>query len=72
MKNLFSLCVKHFNALSMVSSQTPQKQERQVTPKKTPQKMKDDGDEEYGGSTDVDEKGLRQTILMKVKYQHQQ
>ncbi|XP_033837040.1 DNA repair protein XRCC1 [Periophthalmus magnuspinnatus] len=37
-----------------VNTKTPQK--RQVTPKKTPQKKDDD---EYGGSTDVDEAGGR-------------
>ncbi|XP_071376435.1 DNA repair protein XRCC1 isoform X2 [Centroberyx affinis] len=34
-------------------TRTPQKQERQVTPKKTAEKMK--GDDEYGGSTDLEE-----------------
>ncbi|XP_017279167.1 DNA repair protein XRCC1 isoform X2 [Kryptolebias marmoratus] len=38
-----------------MKTKTPQKQERQATPKKTPEK-KDDEDE-YGGSTDVDEAG---------------
>ncbi|XP_071782704.2 DNA repair protein XRCC1 [Centroberyx gerrardi] len=36
-------------------TRTPQKQERRVTPKKTPEKMK--GDDEYGGSTDLEEPG---------------
>lgn len=49
----------------MLFLQTPQRQERQVTPKNTPQK-RNDGDDEYGGSTDVDEKGLRQPTLMKM------
>ncbi|XP_026228807.1 DNA repair protein XRCC1 [Anabas testudineus] len=42
-----------------MNTKTPQKQERQVTPKNTPQKRNDDNDDddEYGGSTDVDEKG---------------
>uniref|UniRef100_A0A672FNS2 DNA repair protein XRCC1 n=1 Tax=Salarias fasciatus TaxID=181472 RepID=A0A672FNS2_SALFA len=35
--------------------QSPQKQQRRVTPKKTPVKMEED--DEYGGSTDVDEPG---------------
>ncbi|KAM3613610.1 uncharacterized protein V6R79_002268 [Siganus canaliculatus] len=36
----------------------PQKQQRQVTPKKTPVKIKEEEeDDEYGGSTDVDEPG---------------
>lgn len=35
--------------------QTPQKQERQATPKKTPEKKGEV--DEYGGSTDVDEPG---------------
>lgn len=38
-----------------MNTNTPQKQERQVTPKKTPQK--NDEDDEYAGSTDVDEPG---------------
>ncbi|XP_041650137.1 DNA repair protein XRCC1 [Cheilinus undulatus] len=38
-----------------MNTKTPQKQERQVTPKKTPEKM--DDDDEYGGSTDVDQSG---------------
>lgn len=38
-----------------MSTRTPQKQERQVTPRKTPVKM--EKDDEYGGSTDVDEPG---------------
>lgn len=52
----------------MLFLQTPQKQERQVTPKNTPQKRNDDNDDddEYGGSTDVDEKGLHQTTLLQV------
>ncbi|XP_069559857.1 DNA repair protein XRCC1 isoform X1 [Brachyistius frenatus] len=37
-----------------VHMKTPQKQERQVTPKKTPENRDDD---EYAGSTDVDEPG---------------
>ncbi|KAM4567474.1 DNA repair protein XRCC1 isoform 2-T3 [Fundulus diaphanus] len=36
-----------------IETKTPQKQNRQVTPKKTP--LKKDEDDEYGGSTDVDE-----------------
>lgn len=38
-----------------MNTRTPQKQERQVTPKKAPQKT--DEDDEYAGSTDVDEPG---------------
>ncbi|XP_008300233.1 DNA repair protein XRCC1 [Stegastes partitus] len=38
-----------------MNTKTPQKQERQVTPKKTPQKR--DDDDEYAGSTDMDEPG---------------
>ncbi|KAM4567472.1 DNA repair protein XRCC1 isoform 1-T2 [Fundulus diaphanus] len=38
-----------------IETKTPQKQNRQVTPKKTP--LKKDEDDEYGGSTDVDEPG---------------
>lgn len=38
-----------------MNTKTPQKQERQVTPRKTPQKR--DEDDEYAGSTDVDEPG---------------
>ncbi|XP_034095879.1 DNA repair protein XRCC1 isoform X1 [Gymnodraco acuticeps] len=38
-----------------VSTKTPPKQQRQVTPKKTPEKKKDE--DEYAGSTDVDEPG---------------
>ncbi|XP_063735860.1 DNA repair protein XRCC1 isoform X2 [Eleginops maclovinus] len=38
-----------------VSTKTTQKQQRQVTPKKTPEKKKED--DEYAGSTDVDEPG---------------
>ncbi|KAM6994754.1 DNA repair protein XRCC1 isoform 2-T2 [Tautogolabrus adspersus] len=37
-----------------MSTRTPQKQERQATPKKTPEKRDED---EYGGSTDLDESG---------------
>ncbi|XP_062278312.1 DNA repair protein XRCC1 [Scomber scombrus] len=37
------------------NTKTPLKQERQVTPKKTPEKRNED--DEYGGSTDVDEPG---------------
>ncbi|KAM4601023.1 DNA repair protein XRCC1 [Polymixia lowei] len=37
-------------------TRTPPKQERQVTPKKTQIKTEDD-DDEYGGSTDIDEPG---------------
>ncbi|MEQ2308877.1 hypothetical protein AMECASPLE_032812 [Ameca splendens] len=36
-----------------METKTPQKQERQVTPKKTAEK--NDEDDEFGGSTDVDE-----------------
>ncbi|XP_041844640.1 DNA repair protein XRCC1 isoform X2 [Melanotaenia boesemani] len=36
-----------------MNTKTPQKQERQITPKKTPEKR--DKDDEYAGSTDVDE-----------------
>uniref|UniRef100_A0A8C4DCR4 DNA repair protein XRCC1 n=1 Tax=Dicentrarchus labrax TaxID=13489 RepID=A0A8C4DCR4_DICLA len=36
--------------------------DRQVTPKKTPEKRKED--DEYAGSTDVDEPGLHQTTLI--------
>lgn len=39
-----------------MSTKTPQKQERQVTPNKTPERRKKD-DDEYAGSTDVDEPG---------------
>ncbi|XP_034468088.1 DNA repair protein XRCC1 isoform X1 [Hippoglossus hippoglossus] len=39
-----------------MDTKTPQKQERRVTPKKTPEKRSED-DDEYGGSTDVDEPG---------------
>lgn len=46
----------------MLFLQTPQKQERQVTPKKTPEKRNED--DEYAGSTDVDEPGLHQTPLI--------
>uniref|UniRef100_A0A8D3BKB1 DNA repair protein XRCC1 n=1 Tax=Scophthalmus maximus TaxID=52904 RepID=A0A8D3BKB1_SCOMX len=45
-----------------MSTKTPQKQERQVTPNKTPERRKKD-DDEYAGSTDVDEPGLHQTTL---------
>ncbi|KAM7383090.1 hypothetical protein PAMP_002772 [Pampus punctatissimus] len=38
-----------------MNTKTPQKQERQVTPKKTPEKRNED--DEYAGSTDVDEPG---------------
>ncbi|KAK5620912.1 hypothetical protein CRENBAI_016783 [Crenichthys baileyi] len=38
-----------------METKTPQKQERQVTPKKTPEK--NDEDDEFGGLTDVDEPG---------------
>ncbi|XP_029959427.1 DNA repair protein XRCC1-like [Salarias fasciatus] len=38
-----------------MSTESPQKQQRRVTPKKTPVKMEED--DEYGGSTDVDEPG---------------
>ncbi|XP_059195971.1 DNA repair protein XRCC1 isoform X2 [Centropristis striata] len=38
-----------------MNTKTPQKQQRQVTPKKTPEKRTED--DEYGGSTDVDEPG---------------
>ncbi|KAI3361271.1 hypothetical protein L3Q82_013454 [Scortum barcoo] len=38
-----------------MNTKTPQKQERQVTPKKTPENRIED--DEYGGSTDVDEPG---------------
>ncbi|KAF3839453.1 hypothetical protein F7725_018170 [Dissostichus mawsoni] len=38
-----------------VSTKTPPKQQRQVTPKKTPEKKKEE--DEYAGSTDVDEPG---------------
>ncbi|XP_041798707.1 DNA repair protein XRCC1 [Chelmon rostratus] len=38
-----------------INAKTPQKQERQVTPRKTPEKR--DEDDEYAGSTDVDEPG---------------
>ncbi|CAJ1062789.1 DNA repair protein XRCC1 [Xyrichtys novacula] len=38
-----------------VTRKTPQKQERQATPKKTP--IKREEDDEYGASTDVDEPG---------------
>ncbi|KAG7216824.1 hypothetical protein INR49_001478 [Caranx melampygus] len=40
-----------------VNTKTPQKQERQVTPKKTPEKRSKDDDDEYAGSTDLDEPG---------------
>ncbi|XP_034730584.1 DNA repair protein XRCC1 isoform X1 [Etheostoma cragini] len=36
-----------------INTKTPQKQERQVTPKKTPEKRTED--DQYAGSTDVDE-----------------
>ncbi|XP_018555359.1 DNA repair protein XRCC1 [Lates calcarifer] len=39
-----------------MNTKTPQKQDRQVTPKKTPEKRKED-DDEYDGSTDLDEPG---------------
>ncbi|GAA6220443.1 DNA repair protein XRCC1 isoform X1 [Lates japonicus] len=39
-----------------MNAKTPQKQDRQVTPKKTPGKRKED-DDEYDGSTDLDEPG---------------
>lgn len=42
--------------MSLLFSQTPKKQERQTTPKKTP--VKKEEDDEYGGSTDMDEPGL--------------
>lgn len=45
----------------MLFLQTHQKQERQATPKKTPEKR--DEDDEYAGSTDVDEPGLHKLIL---------
>ncbi|KAF1388273.1 hypothetical protein PFLUV_G00088480 [Perca fluviatilis] len=38
-----------------INTKTPPKQERQVTPKKTPEKKTED--DEYAGSTDVDEPG---------------
>ncbi|XP_042346692.1 DNA repair protein XRCC1 [Plectropomus leopardus] len=38
-----------------IDTKTPQKHERQVTPKKTPEKRNDD--DEYAGSTDVDQPG---------------
>lgn len=40
--------------------QTPQKKEKQVTAKKTPEKKEED---EYAGSTDVDEPGLHQALF---------
>lgn len=46
----------------MLFLQTPQKQERQVTPKKTQEKGSEDV--EYAGSTDADEPGLDQTTLI--------
>ncbi|XP_071324506.1 DNA repair protein XRCC1 [Trachinotus anak] len=39
-----------------MNTKTPQKQQRQVAPKKTPEKRNED-DDEYAGSTDVDEPG---------------
>ena len=42
---------------------TPQKQERRITPKKTPEKR--DEEDEYAGSTDVDEPSKRLMILIK-------
>lgn len=39
--------------------QTPQKKEKQVTAKKTPEKE----DDEYAGSTDVDEPGWHQALF---------
>lgn len=51
-----------FNAFSTLSWQTPLKQRKQVTPKKTPEKRNDD--DEYAGSTDVDEPGLNLTTLI--------
>lgn len=44
-----------------IALQTPQKQDKKVTPKNTPQKKEEEEEEEYGGSTDVDEKGLLQS-----------
>lgn len=46
----------------MLFLQTPLKKQRQVTPKKTPEKRTED--DEYAGSTDVDEPGLNQTALI--------
>ncbi len=63
MKNLFFQFVTvSFNTLCLLFLQTPQKQEKQVTPKKTPEKRNDD--DEYAGSTDVDEPGLHPTTLI--------
>ena len=45
----------------MLFLQSHQKQERQATPKKTPEKR--DEDDEYAGSTDVDEPGLHELIF---------
>uniref|UniRef100_A0A7N8YPR6 DNA repair protein XRCC1 n=1 Tax=Mastacembelus armatus TaxID=205130 RepID=A0A7N8YPR6_9TELE len=55
--------------LFMLLLQTPQKQVRQVTPKKTPEKRRNKEDEydEYAVSTDVDEPGLHQITLMKCE-----
>lgn len=47
--------------------QTPQKKEKQVTAKKTPQKKEED--DEYAGSTDVDEPGWHQTFFRGIKIQ---
>lgn len=47
--------------------QTPQKKEKQVTAKKTPQKKEDD--DEYAGSTDVDEPGWHQMLFRGIKIQ---
>lgn len=41
--------------------QTPQKKEKQVTAKKTPEKEEED--DEYAGSTDVDEPGWHQALF---------
>lgn len=41
--------------------QIPQKQVKQVTPKKTPEKK--DEDDEYGASTDVDESGSKSKFV---------
>uniref|UniRef100_A0A673A479 DNA repair protein XRCC1 n=1 Tax=Sphaeramia orbicularis TaxID=375764 RepID=A0A673A479_9TELE len=46
------------------NTKTPQKQQRQVTPKKTPDKRNES--DEYAGSTDVDEPGLGVRIYFTI------
>ncbi|MEQ2232355.1 hypothetical protein ILYODFUR_010325 [Ilyodon furcidens] len=49
-----------------METKTPQKQERQVTPKKTPEK--NDEDDEFGGSTDVDEPVYEALFSLKLSF----